>query len=107
MDNMKAYADIGGRVFLSHYHNVWIEGETGVPTHAPAVWPDDRDVRHRRLPDAATGVIDQVNNPKGSSFATWMHERRGSTTPGTVDRSTSSRQTCTPLDPTKAERWVY
>ena len=38
MDAMKQYADIGGRVFVSHWHNIWIEGSTeGGGNQAPAV----------------------------------------------------------------------
>jgi hypothetical protein len=105
MDNLKMYADIGGRVFLSHYHNIWIEGETGNPTHAPAVWPEVATCNIDNY-DSGSGVIDQVNNPKGNAFATWMTNVMGSTTPGTV-AITESRQSCTDVDPARAERWVY
>lgn len=105
MDNLKAYADMGGRVFLEHYHAIWIDGEEGVPTHAPAVWPEvatcDMDGY-----DSGTGVIDEVNNPKGNAFAQWMTAVGGSTTPGTVTIN-DSRQSCSAIDNTKAERWVY
>jgi hypothetical protein len=105
MDALKTYADMGGRVFLSHYHSVWIEGEKDVPTHAPAVWPG---VATCNIDDynSGTGVIDQVNNPKGAAFAQWMTNVQGSTTPGTVE-ITESRQSCSAIDATKAERWVY
>ena len=40
LDAMKAYADFGGRVFASHWHNIWIEGSTqGGGNQKPAVWP--------------------------------------------------------------------
>ncbi|HUS31587.1 MAG TPA: carboxypeptidase-like regulatory domain-containing protein [Kofleriaceae bacterium] len=105
MDNLKAYADMGGRVFLSHYHSVWISGEKSVPTHAPAVWPTVASCNIDEY-QSGTGVIDQVNNPKGSAFAQWMTNVQGSTTPGTVEIN-DSRQSCTSVDNTKAERWVY
>lgn len=105
MDNLKTYADLGGRVFLEHYHGIWISGEKDVPTHAPAVWPAVAQCREDGQEDG-TGVIDQVNNPKGSAFAQWMTNVQGSTTPGSVPIE-SGRQSCTALDMTKAERWVY
>ena len=105
MENLKAYADIGGRVFLEHYHSIWIAGEQGVPTHAPPVWPTVATCNLDNY-DTGTGVIDQVNNPKGASFAQWMTNVQGSTTPGTVT-ITNSRQMCSAVDATKAERWVY
>ena len=107
MDNMKAYADAGGRIFSSHYGNVWIGGETGVPTHAPAVWKSIATWTDN-YPSASMDVIDQVNNPKGASFATWMQNVGGSTSVGQVPIDEASfRQTVNTLDQTKAERWVY
>ena len=105
MDNMKAYADFGGRLFLSHYHHVWIAGERGVPTHAPAVWPGIATCQTDSIGNSS-GVIDQVNNPRGVAFATWMVNVMGSTTLGTVAIS-DGKQSCTAVDLTKAERWVY
>ncbi|MBS1124511.1 MAG: Tryptophan synthase alpha chain [Deltaproteobacteria bacterium] len=105
MDNMKAYADVGGRLFLSHYHHVWIAGERGVPTHAPAVWPGIATCQVDST-GGSTAVIDQVNNPRGPAFATWMVNVMGSTTLGTLPVS-ESKQSCTAVDLTKAERWVY
>ena len=107
MDAMKAYADLGGRVFGSHYHNVWIGGEYGVPSHAPAVWKDIGTWGDGfSAPNVDT--IDTVNNPKGASFAQWMLNVQGSTTLGQIQlQSGTGRQTCNSIDNTKAERWVY
>ena len=107
MDNMKAYADIGGRIFNSHYANVWIGGDSSAPTKAPMVWKDIATWVDN-YPDASSDLIDQVNNPKGMSFATWMTNVGGSTAAGTVAIDPLSfRQTVNTLDQTKAERWVY
>jgi hypothetical protein len=105
MNALKGYADLGGRVFLSHYHNVWIAGETGVPTHAPAVWPG---IATCTTDGYATGndIIDTVNNPKGTSFANWMMNVGATTMLGSIVIQ-DSRQTCNAIDKTKAERWVY
>lgn len=105
MDNLKKYADLGGRVFLEHYHAMWIAGETGVPEHAPDVWPAVATCSGEGQEDG-TGVIDQVNNPKGSAFAQWMTNVQGSTTPATIAIE-SGRQSCESLNMTMAERWVY
>ncbi len=105
MNALKQYADLGGRVFLSHYHSVWISGEYGDPAHAPPVWPS---IASCRVDDAlsGTGVIDQVGNPRGSAFASWMVSVGGSPVAGQVPIS-EARQTCAGLDRTRAERWVY
>lgn len=105
MNALKAYADLGGRAFLSHYHNIWIVGERANPSHAPAVWPSIAT-----CPDdaftTANGTIDQINNPKGVAFATWMVNVMGSPSLGNIPIM-NGRQTCTSVDNTKAERWVH
>lgn len=107
MDNMKAYADIGGRLFNSHYGNVWIGGDSTTPTKAPMVWKDIATWVDN-YPTASSDVIDQVNNPKGASFATWMTNVGGSTSAGSVAIDSGSfRQTVNTLDASKAERWIY
>jgi hypothetical protein len=105
MDALKAYADLGGRVFLSHYHNIWISGEPGSPAHAPAVWPTIASFNIDVVP-AGTGAIDQIHNPRGGPFASWMVNTEGSTTLGQFPIS-EPKQTCTSLDDARAERWVY
>lgn len=104
MDALKAYADLGGRVFLSHYHSVWISGENA--THAPPVWPTIATCSADDFPSSTSGVIDQVNNPRGAAFASWMQSVQASTGQGQFTIN-ETRRTCTSLDNTKAERWVY
>ncbi|HUS32135.1 MAG TPA: hypothetical protein VMZ53_26730, partial [Kofleriaceae bacterium] len=105
MQAIKDYADFGGRVFLSHYHNIWVDGDSADPAHAPPVWKDiatcDADGY-----DTGNDVIDQVKNPKGPAFAQWMQNVMGTSTPGVIPIE-GGRQTCTAIDESKAERWVY
>ena len=54
----------------------------------------------------SSGTIDQVNNPKGTSFANWMVNVQGSPSLGNIPIM-NGRETCTSVDNTKAERWVY
>src|SRR5690606_17918215 len=84
MDNLKTFADLGGRVFLSHYHNIWFDGEKNNPSHAPAVWPEVATCDIDILTTPTTAYIDTVNNPKGTAFAEWMTAVGGSTTPGQI-----------------------
>jgi hypothetical protein len=113
MDAMKAYADLGGRAFMTHWHNIWIEGATydNLPQR-PAVWTgiatwdDTGTTIFTDPPDR----IDEVSNPKGPAFADWMLAVMGSA-PGqrgviTMQPDTG-RQTVTSLVGDKAERWVY
>ena len=71
MNAVKAYADLGGRVFLSHWHNIWVEGSTqnaAMYPQAPAVWA----------------------GPGGTGIATWNDS--GTTFNSPVDTTT----TCIP-----------
>ncbi len=118
LDAMKAYADIGGRVFASHWHNIWVGGnfQDGNPDLAPAVW---KDIATWDGGDGDPGdpvAIDETNNPKGGLFADWMINVAGSgpatspnpTTRGQVTlQGNTRRATSVTLDLTKAERWVF
>lgn len=114
LDAMKAYADFGGRVFLSHWHNIWIEGATqaGGNGQAPAVWSGQGGVatwnNSQTTFETPPDIIDEVNNPKGMSFATWMQNVGGSPQRGQIPiANDTGKQTCTAVDRTKVERWVY
>ncbi len=103
MNNMKAYADAGGRLFLSHYHHIWIVGENA--THAPPVWPGIATCTLNST-TSGNGIIDTMNNPKGLSFSLWMQYTMGSPAAGVIPLQ-EAKQSCTTIDNTKAERWVY
>jgi hypothetical protein len=108
--NVKTFADLGGRVFMSHYHRQWISGHHDPSNRTvvdvpQAVWPSVATCNVDTTPGSA-GIIDQVNNPKGAAFATWMQNVMGSTSLGTFTIN-ESRQSCTTVDVMKAERWVY
>ena len=110
LDAMKAYADLGGRVFASHWHNIWIEGSTqGGGNQKPAVWPTIASWSNSgNLSDPAIDLIDEVNNPKGGSFATWMLNVMGSTTRDQIPLQTGTgRSTCNQVNLMKGERWTY
>lgn len=122
MDAVKAYADAGGRLFASHWHNVWIEGsyDDGQPQR-PAVWPSIASWTNNlnQLEASSSSRIDEHANPKGASFATWMLNVGGSTERGHIELQdegydpdfmrvmSSGRTTCSAVDADKAERWVY
>ena len=110
MDAMKAYADVGGRVFMSHWHNIWIEGATQAGTgnagQKPAVWPAIATWTDNDNGGTNIDLIDEVSNPKGTSFATWMMNVMGSTVRDQIPIS-NSKGTSIGLDESKAERWVY
>ena len=109
LDAMKMYADMGGRVFASHWHNIWIGGafQGGGSGQAPAVWTTIATWGNNPDP-GTTDIIDETNNPKGSAFATWMLNVMGSTVRDQIALvSGTEKSTCTSVDETKGERWTY
>jgi hypothetical protein len=109
LDAMKAYADFGGRVFASHWHNIWIEGSTqGGGNQKPAVWPTIAQWNNSNDtfgPD--DDIIDEANNPKGMSFATWMLNVAGSTTRDHIAiQQDTGKNTVTSVNLMKAEQWT-
>ena len=110
MNNVKSYADMGGRVFLSHWHNIWIEGDTqDGGGQAPMVWTSIATWNNSNTTfDTPPDTIDELNNPKGPSFAQWMLNVGGSTVKDQIDISTQTgKNTCMSVDENKAEQWVY
>ena len=106
LDAMKAYADLGGRVFASHWHNIWISGQFPTAGPTPAVWSSIATWTDLGNIATATDIIDEVNSPKGMAYADWMVNVGGSTTRTQIP-VTQPRRTATSVDLTKAERWVY
>jgi hypothetical protein len=98
MNAVKMYADIGGRIFMSHWHNIWIEGATqdgtgqSIPEWTQVAQFDDGNASPN------TDLIDENSNPKGMSFATWMVNVMASPMRDQIPISAGKG---------KAERWVY
>lgn len=115
LDAVKKYADLGGRVFASHWHNIWISGKfqggEGEPDQAvwkpvAGAWGNDQNFN-------GPVIIDEVSNPKGASFANWMVNVGAWFDMATMQVARGKfyvgegRTTARDLDLTKAERWVY
>jgi len=91
---LQQYADAGGRVFASHWHNYWFE-------HGPAPWPTVAHFNHQDdLAIPFTATID-TSFDRGRDLATWLVNVGGSTTFGqlvirgaqhTIDTIGSGRQ---------------
>jgi hypothetical protein len=109
LDAMKQYADIGGRVFASHWHNIWVSGhfQGAGSGQRPAVWDTIGTWNSgSNFQNAIIDLIDETSNPKGSAFAQWMLNVMGSTVRGQIS-VTEARTTSVTLDQARAERWVY
>jgi hypothetical protein len=118
MDHLKAYADSGGRVLLSHWQNIWIEGSTqSAPLGAqPAVWPALATWSNGNadLPTGSLDTIDETDDSTGPSFATWMLSAKvaGGAVLDAIAISdngsmSTGRTTVSGVDLTKVEESVY
>ncbi len=105
MDAVKAYADLGGRIMLSHYNHVWIVGDAEDPAHAPEVWPTIARCDADGF-DTGVATIDTFNNANGGVFSSWMLAVMGSTFASSFPVQ-DGRQSCVSIDETKADRWTY
>jgi hypothetical protein len=106
---MSDYADLGGRVFMSHWHNIWISGEQGhQATHGIPSWEATSTwtFAGNPNPDTLTATIDEVGNPKGVSFAKWMDYVGGSMTHDLITPVDQSRNTASGVNG-DTERWVF
>jgi hypothetical protein len=98
-DNLVKYAGVGGRLFFTHWHNVWIE-------KGPAPWPTVAQFNFQPdLPNPSTGTID-TGFPKGLALAEWMVAVGGSQVLGEVAIK-EGQHTIDAVDPGKATRWIY
>jgi hypothetical protein len=106
---MSDYADLGGRVFMSHWHNIWISGEQGhQATHGIPSWEATStwSFAGNPNPDTLTATIDEVGNPKGMSFAKWMDNVGGSVIHDQIKPVDQARNTASAVNG-DTERWVY
>jgi len=109
------YADRGGRLFLSHWHNIWVSGNKDDLDHGMADWQAVATFDFGAAQDEITQltIIDETV-PKGFSFAKWMENVGGSPVPDPPPspqihpiQVNEPRYTCQAVDPDKGERWVY
>jgi len=107
MDAVHDYAGLGGRIFMSHWHNIWIGGENGNLTHGLPDWQAVATFDYGAAQNEATQltVVDETVS-KGVSFATWLVNVGASTTRGQVQVN-EPRYTAAANDPTKSDRRVY
>jgi hypothetical protein len=96
------FADLGGRVFASHWHAYWFENGT------PA-FQSIATFNHRAgIPNPYDATIDQ-SFPTGMSLAKWMINVGGSTMPGvvTIAQDASNRLVDAVAGGNISQRWIY
>lgn len=92
------YTNLGGRVFASHWHNIWIEGAP-----AATMWPAQITPNH--LSDLGNVTADiNTGFAKGAALAQWLLNVGGSTMLGKI-ALTDTQHTVEAVAPT-TERWI-
>ena len=94
---MKAYADLGGRVFASHWHNIWIE-QGPTPWDTAATWDFQSDLNEIEA-DVNMGF------DRGAALADWLVNVMASATLGKID-ITAAQHTVTAVA-AGVDRWIF
>ncbi len=95
-DVLRQYADMGGRVFGSHYHYVW--EETLIPQwQSTAQWTGTFS--------SATPDLVDTSHPDGMAFSKWLTASGASTVPGQVTLGVKTYDAGPTNAPTT--RWLY
>ncbi len=96
-----SYSDKGGRVFASHWHNVWLHS-------GPAPWPQVATFANLMagvtLPDSFVGDVD-TSFPKGNALADWLVNVGASTMRGKLPIR-QGKVTVADVNPTMSTSWI-
>ena len=97
--NIVDYAGIGGRLFLSHWQNVWIED-------GAAPFPTAANFNHKAdLASPFTAKL-ETNFPKGMALAEWLVNVGGSLVLGEISIK-AGQNTVESVNPEVSTRWIY
>lgn len=107
---MKAYADMGGRVFASHWHRYWFydgpQNQATRPNTSP--FPEFAKWEDRDGPAGDNGTIAvtiDTTFPKGQAFSDWMSKQGALSGPNQFPLK-ESRDNVDTLDGAKAQQWI-
>jgi hypothetical protein len=96
---MQTYANMGGRIFASHWHNHWIE-------RGPDPFPTVAMFNHRADPGGMFTVTVDTSFEKGRALADWLVKVGASLTPGELV-ILGGKRTVTAVNTAVAQRWIY
>lgn len=96
LEAMKAYADVGGRVMMGHWHNIWLQAGPA-PWPALATWTTGGALSTTF--DIATGF------GRGDELAQWVVAVGASATPGTIQYQ--GAQTATGVDAARVRKRIF
>jgi hypothetical protein len=96
------YINMGGKVFASHWHNVWIT-DAPAPLNSIATFASVANGYEYTSPITASIYN---TTPKSNALADWLFNVGGTATRGTL-QIINARDTVLTIDKTKTERFVY
>lgn len=106
---VRKYADLGGRIFGSHWHHRWINSDDTTPDNpypasGSALAAFSKSAQGLKQEWVTVSV--DATFPKGLAFSDWLVNVKASTTPGQlalkkVEHSVDS------VNPVLARRWIY
>jgi len=98
--NVRGYADVGGRIFGSHWHNGWIH-----PENEPYPTVVKFASGAHGFDDPITAQID-VSFPKGMAFSEWLVNVGATPTPGQITIQ-GAEHSVDSVTAGVAQRWIY
>jgi len=112
VDNLRDYANAGGRIFSSHYSYAWLyntddNGSPAYPFQGTANWRTSGSgaiLTGSSPPNPFTATIDQ-SFARGAAFASWMFNLGASTTLGQISIADGRHQVNSVVAP--SQRWIY
>lgn len=100
---VRKYADLGGRIFGSHWHHRWINsGDTTPDNDYPHVASFSKSAED--IGEVSVQV--DVTFPKGLAFRDWLMHVGASTTAGQLSLVKAEHSVDT-VDDAMAQRWIY
>jgi hypothetical protein len=104
---VRKYADLGGRIFGSHWHHRWINSDDTTPDNPyPVAGPPVASFAKSSgaVPDLTVSV--DTSFPKGVAFNEWLLNVGASTKAGQLWLQ-GVEHTVDSVDPTFVRRWIY
>lgn len=106
MKNLADYADMGGRLFATHFSWSWLWKTPNGGFQGTATWRDEEtSAILPTWPDDVTAEIDQTHL-KGADFARWLEHVGASSTLGKIPL-TDVRYKVEEVNAATSTRWIY
>ncbi len=104
---VRKYADLGGRIFGSHWHHRWINSDGATPDNPyPPGLPPVASFSKTAKDVGAVEVEVDTTFPKGLAFREWLVNVGASTTPGKLSL-VKAEHSVDAVNDLLAQRWIY